>query len=150
MTREEFDEIIDFAILREQNAVDFYRQLQSHAKFADQKQMLIDFENMEKGHIVVLQSIRKKGLDFLDPDKPSKMNISDYIIANYDEKDLSYENILVTAMKREEYSYKLYKDMATKFADTEIAVLFNNLAAEEIKHKNHFVALYDKHVLKDN
>ncbi|MFA7057021.1 MAG: ferritin family protein [Candidatus Cloacimonadales bacterium] len=150
MTREEFDKIIEFAILREQDAVEFYHQLQKHAKFADQKQMLIDFENMEKGHIIVLKNIHKKGLDYLDPNRPSNMKTSDYILANYDDKDLSYENILVRAIKREEYSYKLYKDLATKFPDTEVAVLFKNLAAEEIKHKNHFSGMYDKHVLKDN
>lgn len=150
MTKTEFDKIIEFATLREQDAVDFYHGLQEHAKFSDQKQMLIDFENMEKGHIAILKNIHKKGLDFLDPNKPSNMKTSDYILASYDEKNLSYENILVIAMKREEYSYKLYKDLATKFPDTEVATLFNNLATEEIRHKNQFADMYDKHVLKDN
>lgn len=150
MTINEFDKIIEFATLREQDAVDFYHGLQNHAKFKDQKQMLIDFENMEKGHIIILKNIHKKGLAFLDPDKPANMKTSDYILADYDKDNLSYENILVTAMKREEYSYKLYKDLATKFPDTEVATLFNNLAAEEIRHKNKFADMYDKYVLKDN
>jgi rubrerythrin len=150
MTKTEFDKIIEFATLREQDAVDFYHGLQAHAKFSDQKQMLIDFENMEKGHIAILKNIHKKGLAFLDPNKPSNMKTSDYILANYDEDNLSYENILVIAMKREEYSYKLYKDLATKFPDTEVATLFKNLATEEIRHKNQFAEMYDKHVLKDN
>ncbi len=150
MTKSEFDKVIEFAILREQDAVDFYHELQNHAKFADQKQMLIDFENMEKGHIAILKNIHKKGLAFLDPNKPSNMQTSDYMLASYDDDNLSYENILVIAMKREEYSYKLYKDLATKFSDTEVATLFNNLATEEIKHKNKFADMYDKHVLKDN
>lgn len=150
MTKSEFDKIIEFATLREQDAVDFYHELQNHAKFGDQKQMLIDFENMEKGHIAILKNIHKKGLDYLDPTKSSNMKTSDYMLANYDKDDLSYENILVIAMKREEYSYKLYKDLATKFPDTEVATLFNNLATEEIRHKNQFADMYDKHVLKDN
>jgi rubrerythrin len=150
MTNEEFNKIIDFAILREQEAVGFYAMLQDHARFADQKQMMRDFENMERGHIKILENVRKKGVDILGDSKTSTMRVSDYTAVTYDEDNLSYENIIIIAMKREEKAYKLYKDIANSFEDGEIKKIFNHLAAQEIEHKTHFSDMYDDQVLKEN
>lgn len=150
MTKEEFYKVIDFAIEREQEAVDFYLKLQDHAKFSAQKQMMKDFENMERGHIAILENVRKKGTSILDDSKPKTMNVSNYVVTNYDEDDLSFENIILIAIKREEKAYKLYKDIANAFDDDEVKKIFNHLAAQEIEHKTHFADLYDNEVLKDN
>ncbi len=150
MTKEEFNKIIDFAILREQEAVDFYVELQNHAKFKDQAQMMKDFENMERGHIIVLKNLKEKGKVFVDESKATSMKISNYVIADYDKDDLTYENIILIGIKREERAYKLYKDLANNFDDEDVKKAFNHLASQEIGHRNLFSDLYDKHVLKDN
>jgi rubrerythrin len=58
--------------------------------------------------------------------------------------------MLVTAMQREDLSYKLYKTLAEGSHDRNVANLFEKLAAEEIKHKNYFERLYDTEVLREN
>ena len=62
MTKEKFNEVIDFAIDGEKDAVKFYQELQQKTKFQAQKEMMKELENMEKGHIVILENIRSKGM----------------------------------------------------------------------------------------
>ena len=150
MNRENFDKIIDFAVEREKAAVDFYHELQGKAKFEAQKEMLKEFEEMEKGHIVILENIRKKGFENLDEKKIIDLKISDYIVPVEPSDDMDYQDILIIAMKREEAATKLYKDMAVRFPGSDIQKLFLRLSAEEAGHKLKFEKLYDDHILQEN
>jgi len=105
---------------------------------------------MEMGHIVVIESIRQKGVKPEDITKSPNLKISEYLTKELDEQELSYQSILIKAMKREENSQKLYSDMAVKFPDAEIAMLFRRLAADEAKHKLHFENLYDDFIRSGN
>ena len=150
MTIQDFNEILDFAVDREKEAVQFYRDLQDEAHFADQKTFLKELENMEMGHIVVIENLRKK--------QPSEMNlqtipnlmISEYLVSDINDLDLGYQNILIKAMKREEMSVKLYKDMSIRFSDNELSQLFTKLANEEANHKYKFEVLYDEWLKQGN
>ncbi|MDY0298394.1 MAG: ferritin family protein [Candidatus Cloacimonadaceae bacterium] len=150
MTVSEFNEILDFAVAREQEAVSFYRALQGESKFAQQKAMLQELEQMEMGHIVVIESIRQKGVQPQFIEKVPNLKISEYLEKELDEKDLSYQSILIKAMKREENSFKLYTEMSLKFPDEELSTLFRRLASDEAKHKLHFEKLYDDFISKGN
>ncbi|MDD3282850.1 MAG: ferritin family protein [Candidatus Cloacimonetes bacterium] len=150
MTVSEFNEILDFAVAREQEAVSFYHALQEESKFAQQKAMLQELEQMEMGHIVVIESIRQKGVQPQFIEKVPNLKISEYLVKELDEKDLSYQSILIKAMKREENSFKLYTEMSLKFPDEELSTLFRRLASDEAKHKLHFEKLYDDFISKGN
>jgi len=150
MTITEFNEILDFAIEREKEAVAFYKNLQSEAKFTAHKEMLSELEAMEMGHIVVIESIRHKGVNPEDIQKSPNLKISEYLTKELDDVELSYQNILIKAMKREENSFKLYTEMSLKFPDVEISTLFRRLAADEAKHKLHFEKLYDDFIKQGN
>lgn len=150
MTVSEFNEILDFAVAREQEAVSFYRALQEQSKFAQQKAMLQELEQMEMGHIVVIESIRQKGVQPQFIEKVPNLKISEYLVKELDEKDLSYQSILIKAMKREENSFKLYTEMSLKFPDEDLSTLFRRLASDEAKHKLHFEKLYDDFISKGN
>ncbi|HNX36926.1 MAG TPA: ferritin family protein [Candidatus Cloacimonadota bacterium] len=144
MTIIEFNEIIDFAVGREREAVQFYHDLQAEAKFAAHKTMLAEFENMEMGHIIMLENIRKNGVTDGEIKKTPNLKISEYISTEDAGLDLSYQNILIRAMKREEASTKLYTEMSRRFADPALVKLFTQLAAEESGHKYRFEKLYDE------
>lgn len=150
MTNQEFNEILDFAIDREKEAVKFYRDLQSEAKFKDQMEVLKDLEAMEMGHIIVIENIRAKGVSEADIPKVTNLKISEYLTVDVDKLDLSYQNILIKAMKREEASFKLYSEMSVKFGDGEIATLFRKLASDEAKHKLIFEKIYDEWISTGN
>ncbi|MCB5270294.1 MAG: ferritin family protein [Candidatus Cloacimonetes bacterium] len=150
MTTIEFNEILDFAVEREKDAVSFYRSLQNKAKFADQKQMLKEMEQMEMGHIMVIEGIRNKGVREEDIKHIPNLKISEYLTKELAESELTYQSILIKAMKREENSVKLYTEMSQKFPDSEISTLFRRLASDEAKHKLHFEQLYDDFISQGN
>lgn len=150
MTIQEFNEILDFAVAREREAVEFYRDLQTQAKFAAQIELLKELELMELGHIKVIENIRKQGVQDSQIPKVQNLKISEYLSVDADQLDLSYQNILIKAMKREEASQKLYDEMSRRFADGEIATLFRKLAADEAGHKLIFERLYDEWISAGN
>lgn len=150
MTQEKFNEIIDFAVAREKEAVAFYADLQEKTLFGAQKAMLKELEDMEKGHILMLENLRKKGFVNTDGKHVPDLKISDYIVAVEPSKNMTYQDILIIAMKREEASTKLYGEMSNRFAGTEVENIFSRLSSEEAAHKLKFEKLYDSEILKDN
>jgi rubrerythrin len=150
MTIQEFNEILDFAAEREKEAVHFYHDLQEASHFADQKAFLQELESMEMGHIIIIENMRNKQLSELEIKQVPNLHISEYLVSDVDQLDLTYQNILIKAMKREEMSVKLYTEMSKKFPDSELSTLFTKLAGEEAGHKLKFEKLYDEWISKGN
>lgn len=150
MQRKDFEEILDFAIAREREAIKFYQNLQNQAQFQGQKEMLKELEAMEQNHITIIEKLRQTGVKDEDIHKTPNLKISEYITADPETLDLSYQNILIKGMKREETSFLLYSEMSVKFPDPEISTLFRRLAADEAQHKKYFENLYDDWMRKGN
>ena len=152
MQNKEFNEVIDFAIGREKEAVAFYQDLQNLVSFEARKDLLHELEEMEKGHIAVLEKIRTNAvqMDISDIPKVDNLKISDYLVEVKPTADMSYQDIIIAAMKREEKSNQLYIDLANLSAEGETKQLFLRIAAEEAKHKLHFEKIYDEEILTDN
>ncbi len=150
MTKEKFNEVINFAIAGEKEAIKFYQELQEKVKFHAQIEMLKEFENMEKGHVIILENIRNKGFEKIEIKEVTDLHISDYIVDMEPSEDMNYQDILIVAMKKEEKANKLYTEMANNFPGTELEQLFRKLASEEAGHKLHFETLYDDEILKEN
>ncbi|MCF7792481.1 MAG: ferritin family protein [Candidatus Cloacimonetes bacterium] len=150
MTKDKFNEVIDFAIDGEKDAVRFYQDLQTRVKFNAQKEMLKELENMEKGHIVILENIRDKGFQKIEVKEVTDLHIADYVVDIQPKEDMSYQDILIIAMKKEEQAKNLYTALASNFPGTEMETLFKKLASEEAGHKLKFETLYDEHILKEN
>jgi rubrerythrin len=150
MNQDKFNEVIDFAINREKDAVEFYFELQSEVKFQAQKEMLKELENMEKGHIIVLENIKNKGFEKVEVPQVADLHISEYIVDIEPSENMTYQDVLILAMKREEKAQKLYTDLANQFPGTDLGTLFKKIAAEESGHKLKFETLYDEYILRDN
>jgi len=150
MTKEKFNEVINFAISGEKEAIKFYQELQEKVKFQAQIEMLKEFEDMEKGHVAILENIRNKGFEKIEIKEVTDLHISDYIIDIVPTEDMNYQDILIIAMKKEEKANKLYIEMANNFPGTELEQLFRRLAVEEAEHKLKFEKLYDDEVLREN
>ena len=144
------EEIIDFAIKREQEAVHFYQELQVIVSFKGKEALLKELEEMEKGHIRVLEGIRTKSIQNLSIPNVENLVISESLEEIPPTADMSYQDILITAMKREESASKLYGMLAEEVVDDNIKRLFQRLAAEEAGHKLYFEKIYDKEILTEN
>ncbi len=150
MLDKKLEEIIDFAIEREKEAVKFYRDLQEMTKFSSKKKMLKDLENMEKGHIEILENLKNKELKDIEVPEIQDLHISDYMVAPKPEGELSYQDIISIAIKKEEASYKLYKDLAENTDNENARKLFLKLSSEEAKHKQIFEKIYDEEILSED
>ncbi|MDY0295804.1 MAG: ferritin family protein [Acidobacteriota bacterium] len=150
MDRKKFDEIIDFAVEREVDAIKFYHDLQQMVRFNSQRELLHEFEEMEKGHVEMLEKIRRMEISRMDIPRVQSLQISDYMVSSPPTEDMNFEDIITIAMKREETAQRLYTDMAGRMDDPQVQKLFLRLAAEEARHKLYFETMYDEEVLADN
>jgi rubrerythrin len=144
------DEILDYAIDQEQQAADFYASLAARAEKAGMKKMLLEFEEEEKRHKERLLAV-KTGERKLTPEKEIlDLKITDYLVEVDASDNISYQDALIVAMKRERAAFQLYSDMAEKVPDTNLKQVFVGLAKEEAKHKLFFETEYEERVLKHN
>lgn len=150
MNRKEYEEIIDFAIGREKEAVAFYRELQEIVHFGAQKEALKEFELMETGHIKLLESVRSKGPKEADPVAGFGFDAEEFLVPHEPAAGMSFQDILIHAIKREERSLTLYRHLRDKASDPELVKTFSFLESEEARHRGFFEELYEKDIQSDN
>ena len=144
------DDILDFAIGLEQDAVDFYKELALNAISQDMGKVFEQFAREEIGHKARLKEVKEKGLFEMEPAALSDMQISDYLVTVKPSPDMSYQDALILAMKREKAAFKLYMSLSDRSGDPDMKSLFLSLALEESKHKLRFELEYDEYVLREN
>ena len=145
-----FDEVIDYAVSREKEAVQFYQGLAGLVEFKERKQFVLDLKRMEEKHIDILENVRAKGASGVTVPQVRNLKISTTVVKPEPAKDMSYQDILITGMKKEEASQELYSSLADRTEDEEMKKIFLKLAGEESKHKNFFETLYDEEILTEN
>jgi len=144
------NDILDFAIQNEQKAVDFYTTLAADSRNDEMKQVFILFAKEEMGHKAFLTKIKTEGTFQIKDEKVLDLKMSDYLVNITPKPDLSYEEALVLAMKREKNAFKLYTNLAAKAPTPELNKIFSSLAIEESKHKLRFELEYDEIVMREN
>jgi rubrerythrin len=144
------DDVLDFAINAEQEAVDFYNQLATNAKTEDMRHVFTSFAQEEIEHKARLTKIKKEGSFKVEPEKIEDLKISDYMVDVKATPDMSYSEALVLAMRKEKAAFKLYYDLAIRAENEPMRDVFLSLAQEESKHKLRFEIEYDEYVLREN
>ena len=144
------DEILDFAIQNEQNAVDLYEDLASRTTSGAIRAEFKQFADEERGHKAKLMRV-KAGKKLLDAEQSVQdLKISDYTVDAKLDDNPDYQSVLLFAMKQEKAAFKLYSDLARMASTAELRELLLGLAQEEAKHKLRFEIEYDENVLKEN
>lgn len=147
---ESVNDILDFAIENEQKAVDFYNHLATSAHNDEMRKTFEQFAREEMGHKAKLLAIKEQGSISFSKADVADLKIADYIVGAESEKEITYEQALVLAMKREKAAFKLYLKLSEKAPTTDIKSLFLALAQEESRHKLRFEIEYDEYFLKEN
>ncbi|MBT3208954.1 MAG: ferritin family protein [Bacteroidetes bacterium] len=147
---ETIEEILDFAITAEQSAVDFYTKLAKTARNEEIKESFLQFAKEEISHKTRLTKIKTERAYEFEPEKISDLKIADYQIPVKPSDDMSYQDVLVLAMKREKAAYKLYTHLSQIAPNNELKKTFQALAQEEAKHKLRFEIEYDDMVMFEN
>ncbi len=146
-----FQEIIKFAINTENEAAEFYRDMQNRSMHSTSKQFFQELEAMERGHAKMLESftIDNISTSFSEP-VINDLQISDYMDEIEIRNNLSFQEVLIIAMKREESAMKMYQDLANRMSNENTKNIFLRLAGEESKHKHQLESVYDDEILKEN
>lgn len=144
------NDILDFAIDNEQNAVDFYNQLAQSARTDDMRSTFEQFAQEEIGHKARLTKIKEEGIFSLPIEAVADLKIADYIVRAETTNEMTYEQALVLAMKREKAAFKLYMKLSEQAPSNDLKKLFLGLAQEESRHKLRFEIEYDEYVLREN
>lgn len=145
------ENILDFAIQQEQEAVDFYNVLAAKASSKDMQMVFKSFALEEIGHKARLTRIKgESGLHKWNTEAVADLKIADYITEKEPTDNMDYAEALILAMAKEKNAFRLYTKLADMAPSNELKAVFQSLAREESKHKLRFELEYDDYVLKDN
>jgi len=142
------DEILEFAIDRENAAVSLYTSCAQEATSKELKQTFLDFAKEEEKHAAMLSDIsgNKEKIDNYEFKKIPDLKISDYMVESVYEKGMPMPEVLKLAMKNEEKAVKLYTLLADQTDNADAKKLFLLLAQEESKHKLGLETMYDDYL----
>ena len=143
------EEILEFAIEKEKQAVVFYQEVAQQETFRASKQIYEEFAEEEKKHQRMLEqfSQKKDSLSRYRYKWIPDMKRSDYMVDVTYEPGMHYTEILRLAMKREEKALQLYNELAVKAAEKpDFVRVFQILSQEEAKHKNILETIYDDYM----
>lgn len=149
-TFQSVNQILDFAIAAEQEAVGFYNSLAVNAKTADMKLVFSQFAQEEMGHKAKLLNIKETGIFEKSTAVVTDLKIADFSVNVEVTPNISYQDALIVAMKKEKAAFKLYLTLSERSENKDIKELFLMLAQEESKHKLRFELEYDEFVLREN
>ena len=148
---ETVDDILDFAIGNEEDAYIFYFDLANGMK--DNTRMhdiFMGFAEQEKGHKEKLVAAKEGNILLPAREKVLDLKLADYLVEAEPRADMTYQDALILAMKKENSAFSLYSDLADAAPDPKIKDLFLFLAQEEAKHKLRLELEYDDEVFKEN
>jgi rubrerythrin len=150
MNFKSIEDIIDYAVEKEEEAVAFYTEISQKETFSGARQTFEEFAQEEKKHAAMLRDFsadKGKMADYTYEWIPD-MKRSDYLVDIEYEPGMHYTEILRLAMKREEQALKLYNELAGKTEADDFIKLFQLLAQEEAKHKRVLETIYDDFMAK--
>jgi|YNPNPStandDraft_1061719.scaffolds.fasta_scaffold52341_2 rubrerythrin len=150
MTREQFQQVIKFAVEKEEEAATLYETAGQVAVTPLAKKTFAEFVAEEKKHKRMLLELKPESLGTQASAPVADLKISDYLVDIEFRPDMSYQDMLILAMKREEQSVRLYTDLRRQTGDAELQRLFDLLTEEEKRHKLRLETIYDDEILTEN
>ncbi len=148
-TFESFVAVLEYAIEKEIEANQFYTDLAKQMKNPAMSKVFEAFAKEELGHKAKLEAI-KQGKEIQPVKNITDLRIADYTVDVEPAPDMSYQDALILAMKKEKVAFRLYLDLADQVENEDQKALFLSLAQEEAKHKLRFEIEYDDVVLNEN
>jgi rubrerythrin len=143
-----FEEIVQFAMDKEKEAVDFYSGLAKNAIFSGARETLEGFAEEEQKHYDMLGNLGKAEQALADYkfEWITDIKRSNYLVDVDDPKDMDYADLLRLAMKREEKALEFYNELQEKAEKEEFKNVFKMLCQEEAKHKLALETMYDDYM----
>lgn len=142
-----FNDVIVFAIRREEEAAKTYADLRAMAQEESARKLLLDLEDEEKNHKRILQGLTEARTEAASGKDVRDLKISDYLVAEALDPAMNFQDLLIFAAKKEKKAVELYKDLAKGAKTRELRRLFEYLEKQEKAHKLRLELEYEKRVL---
>jgi len=138
------DEILEFAIVREVEAYNFYMALADRVESPEIAEVFRDLAKEEVEHKAKLELEVIKTGKILPATEKVTIPEHDYIISDVDSAlDMDYKDVLMLGMEKEEASFRTYVNLIPSVHDEESREVLMAIAEEEVKHKLRFETEYD-------
>ncbi len=140
-----------FALSKEEEAAAFYQDLANKASTAHMREVFLDLAAQERGHQNKIRHIlEKEAEDAFAPGPVMNLLVSDYLEVVAPEPEMSFQDALIVAMKREQLAVKLYTDVAAASANPKVKEALSTMAREESTHKHKLEEEYELEFRKEN
>ncbi len=144
------EEVIKFAVQREETAVQLYTEAAKKTTSIAARKMFEEFAAEEMGHKKVFSQMDLAKAEQFRASQVRDMGISKYLVDIELKPDMTYPEILQFAIKTEENAYQLYKAAAEGTDDPQLKKTLEVFAAVELGHKKRIETIYDERVLTEN
>lgn len=143
------EDILEFALEKEDASFRLYKSAAMASVNSSAKKLFEEMAAQEARHKKFIQQLDREKIAGYKPKNIPDLKISDYLVDIPYRDDMTFQEILVYAMKCEEKACRLYAEAETMTDDPELKKLFQMLAGEEKKHKFYLESMYDDKVLTD-
>ena len=141
---ETVEEILELAVAREEDAHIFLMALAARMVNPEMRKVFEELAAEELEHKARLElEIIKTGRVVTDSKKKLYFETNDYAEDVGSEIDMDYKDMLTMAMQKEESSFRLYVDLASRVTNEDAYEILLALAEEEVRHKMRFEMEYD-------
>ena len=149
MDNSSYKEIIDFAIEREEEAAEAYGNLSMKVNTPGLKDLLLELQEEEKNHKRLLEEITEEKISTLETSDVLDLKISDFLVAEPADEDMSIQDLLIFAAKKEQKAVEMYTSLKTLSTTEEMKNLFDFLIEQEKSHKLKLEIEYENKVLEE-
>ncbi len=143
------EEIISFAVEREETAYRLYKRAAELSTNIASRKMFEEMAAEEAGHKTVFSKIDLAEAMQKASSKIPDMKLSDYLVDVPFRPDMSYDEILRFAIKAEESAFQLYTAAAEMTDDPQLRKTLLVFADVEKGHKKKLEDIYDERVLTE-
>jgi rubrerythrin len=148
MELKSYEDIIKFAISREEAAIDAYGDMSEKAKMPGLRELLLELQNEERNHKKLLEDISLDQIATFKTEDVIDLKISDYLTEEPPSDDMTFQDLLIIAAKKEQEAVELYTRLKEGSDNVELKKLFDFLVIQEKSHKLKLESEYEKHVLE--
>ncbi|MCF6237324.1 MAG: hypothetical protein L3J79_00665 [Candidatus Marinimicrobia bacterium] len=139
--------IVEMCIDQEQQAIDLYTMARDQAKDKSARQKFQELIDMETEHKVALKDFELERYLELPP---ADLKVTDYLMAPNTRENMTTQQILILAAKREGKTARMYQELADLFVqDKKLNTFFQMMADEELRHKHDLETEYENEFLQE-
>ncbi|MBT3181725.1 MAG: ferritin family protein [Deltaproteobacteria bacterium] len=144
------DQLISKAMQREEDAYKLYSDAATMVNRSEVKKLFEDLAKQELGHKETLSKINLDDFENASQEKLSDPNLSQLVEAHSLNEGFTLQDALLFAIKREDESYRFYKEFSLLAEQDALKNIFKNLAKMEMQHKMNLEEIYEDKIYQEN